>query len=361
VRAINPTTVVVTTKLPQFNFANQLGTVFLLPPAYYKRVGTAGFRAAPVGTGPYKAESIQAGRSMTFVRNPDYWGAKPKLNEIVFTYAPDSAQRLALVQSGAADVGFDVTPAQARTASQARLKTLRVATTLKMVLFAFSKQAPLNNIRVRKAISMAIDRDAIVRGIFGGSYQADGGLLNVIPGQKAKNAVAFNQSAARALVPPGTSLTLNYPTDRYVNTAEVAQAVAQMLENIGIRVRLVPEPYVAGVTKVLAGQMSGMFMTGAVPNVPDANFLAEGFLTKNSITKNCLDRRFDLWTAQALTKQDAAAAQPLYDNLDKLAVKDLACYYPLYRPITYTVMSNDVKSLVHTPLNTVYFDTTTNG
>lgn len=361
VRVINPTTVVVTTHLPQFNFANQLGTVFLMPPKYYKQVGSAGFRAAPVGTGPYKVDNIQAGRSITVVTNPSYWGTKPKTGQITFTYSPDQAQRLALVQSGAADIGVDITPAQARAAVAAKLKVLRVATTLKLVMFAFSKQPPLNNINLRKAITMAIDRDAIVKGIFQGAYQADGGLLNVIPGQKAKNTVKYDPATAKALVPAGASLTLNYPTDRYVNTTEVAQAVAQMLENVGIKIKLVPEPYVTGVVKVLGGTMSGLWITGAVPNVPDANFLAQGFLTKNSITKNCIDRRFDLWTAEALTRKDEAEAAPYYDKLDKLAVKDLACYTPLYRPITYTVMSNNVNGFVFTPLNTLYFDTTTNG
>jgi len=361
VRAVNPTTVVVKTQLPQFNFANQLGTVYLMPPKYYKQVGSAGFRAAPIGTGPYKVDNIQAGRSMTVVTNPDHWGPKPKTGTIVFTYSADPAQRLALVQSGAADIGIDLSPAQARSAVTSKLKTLRVATTLKLVMFAFSKQAPLNNIKVRKAITMAIDRDAIVKGIFQGAYQADGGLLNVIPGQKAKNAVKFDPAAAKALVPAGTSLTLNYPTDRYVNTAEVAQAIAQMLENVGIKVRLVPEPYTSGVVKVIGGTMSGLWITGAVPNVPDANFLAQGFLTKNSITKNCIDRRFDLGTAAALTKKNELAAQPIYDQLDRLAVKDLACYAPIFRPLTYTAMSNDVKGFVFTPLNTIYFDKATNG
>ena len=158
VHAVNPTTVVVKTQLPQFNFANRLSTVFLMPPKYYKQVGSVGFRATPIGTGPYKVDNIQAGRSITVVTNPNYWGPKPKTGTITFTYSPDPAQRLALVQSGAADIGLDLSPAQARTAAASKLKVLRVATTLKLVMFAFSKQAPLNNIKVRKAITMAIDQ-----------------------------------------------------------------------------------------------------------------------------------------------------------------------------------------------------------
>src|SRR4029079_6066174 len=251
VRAINTHTVLAVTTLPQFNFANQLGTVYLMPPKYYKQVGTTGVRAAPIGTGPFKVDNIQAGRSITVVPNTAYWGTKPKLNQITFTYAPDPAQRIALVQSGAADFALDLTPAGGRAASAAKLQVLRVATTLKLVMFTFTKQAPLNNVKVRKAISMAIDRDAIVKGIFQNAYQADGGLLNVIPGEKAKNPAKYDPTAAKALVPAGTSLTLDYPTDRYPNMPEVAQAIAQMLENVGIKVKLVPEPYTAGVVKVI--------------------------------------------------------------------------------------------------------------
>jgi peptide/nickel transport system substrate-binding protein len=361
VRAVNATTVVVKTQLPQFNFANQLGTVFLMPTKYYKQVGSAGFRAAPIGSGPYKVDSVQAGRSITVSQNPGYWGPKPSIGTIVFSYAPDPAQRLALVQSGAADVGMDLAPAQAVSAGTSKLKVLRVATTLKLVLFQYTKQAPLNSVKMRKAVALGINRDTIVKGIFQNRYQADGGLLNVIPGQKAKATIEPNAAAAKALVTGSPSVTLSYPTDRYVNMPEVAQAIAGQLEDVGIKVKLVGEPYVTGVTKVLAGQMSGLFITGAVPNVPDSNFLAQGFLTKGSITKNCLDNRFDALTALALTKPDEAAAQKIYDKLDKLAVVDLACYVPLYRPITYTVMSNNVKGLNFTPLNTVYFNKVTNG
>lgn len=359
-RAINARTVVVRTTLPQFNIVNQLSTVFLLPPKYYKEVGTRGFNAAPVGSGPFKVENLLPGRSISVVANQQYWGTKPRLNRVTFTYSPDPSQRLALVQSGSADVGMDLNPSQALSAGSS-VKVLRRATTLKLILFQFAKNAPLNNIRLRKAISLAIDRNKIVSGIFRGNARADGGLLNVIPGQRAAKVVQPDVAAARRLVSGRPSVTLNYPTDRYPNMAEVAQAIAAQLEAVGIDVRLVPESYVSGVTKVLAGQMSGLFITGAVPNVPDANFLAQGFLTKTSITKNCIDRRFDALTAKALTLKDETAAKPIYDQLNTLAVVDLACYVPLYGAITYVAMSHDVRNLDFTGLNTLYFNATTKG
>lgn len=360
-RAVNASTVVVRTKLPQFNLVNQLSTVFLLPPKYYKQVGTRGFNSAPIGTGAFKVDNIQPGRSITVVANPQHWGTKPKLNQITFTYSPDPSQRLALVQSGAADIGMDLSPSQAIQAQNSKLRVLRRATTLKLILFQWANKPPLNNLRLRKAIALAIDRNKIVQGIFRGNARADGGLLNVIPGQTPSKVVNPNPAEARRLVSGSPSVTLNYPTDRYPNMPEVAQAVAAMLEDVGISVRLVPESYIGGVVKVLGGQMSGLWITGAVPNVPDANFLAQGFLTKDSITKNCKDGRFDRLTAEALTKKDEAAAKQIYDKLNTLAVVDLACYVPLYGAITYVAMSNDIRGFDFTPLNTVYFDRTTNG
>lgn len=359
-RAVNARTVVVRTALPQFNFANQLSTVFLIPPKYYKEVGTRGFNNAPIGSGPFKVESLQPGRSISVVPNTDYWGERPRLSRVTFTYSPDPSQRLALVQSGAADVGMDLNPAQAIQAESARLKVLARATTLKLVLFQWANKPPLNDIKLRRAIALAIDRDQIVKGIFQGRARADGGLLNVIPGQKPPQVVKADKAAARRLVTGSPSVTLNYPTDRYPNMPEVAQAIASMLQDVGIRVTLVPESYISGVVKVLGGQMSGLWLTGAVPNVPDANFLAQGFLTKNSITKNCVDARFDKWTAEALARKDEAAAKPLYDRMNTLAVVNLACYVPLYGAITYVAMRHDVKGVDFTKLNTVYWDKATN-
>ena len=358
-RAINPTTVVLRTKLPQFNIANQLTTVFLMPPKYYKQVGTRGFNSAPIGTGPFQVKSLQPGRSISVVPNAGYWGAKAKPSSVTFTYAPDPSQRLALVQSGAADIGVDLGPSQADLAAAAKLKVLRIGTTLKLVLFQFTKGAPLNNINNRKAIALAIDRNKITTGIFRGKARPDGGLLNVIPGTKPATQVNANPAEARKLVQGSPTVTLNYPTDRYPLMPEVAQAIGQMLEDVGFKVKLDPTSYISGVVKVLGGTMSGLWLTGAVPNVPDSNFLAQGFLTSTSITKNCIDKRFDVLTAKALTLKDEKAAKPVYEAMNTLAVSRLACFVPLYGAITNVAMRNNVNGFVFSPLNTMYWDKVT--
>src|SRR5262249_29178733 len=147
-------------------------------------------------------------------------------------------------------------------AEQAQLKVLRVATAQKLMLYVFSGHAPLNDIDLRRAIALAIDRNAIVKGIFQNRYEANGSLMDVFPGRKATVTVTPNPAAASALVKGSPTVTLDYPTDRYVDMPEVAQAIAAMLENVGINVPLVPEPYATGIAKMLQGQMSGLLLTG---------------------------------------------------------------------------------------------------
>jgi ABC-type transport system substrate-binding protein len=185
--------------------------------------------------------------------------------------------------------------------------------------------------------------------------------MDVFPGQKSTVSVAPNPTAARALVKGSPTVTLDYPTDRYVDMPAVAQAIAAMLENVGINVTLVPEPYATGIAKMLQGQMSGLLLTGLVPNVPDPNYPAQVLLTKTSVSRNCVDHRFDSLTAAALAEPNIAAAQPLYDRMDKLAVVNLACFVPLYWAVAYVAMSNDVNGLVLTPLNALYLDKVTKG
>jgi peptide/nickel transport system substrate-binding protein len=333
-----------------------------MPPKYYKTAGTAGFRAAPIGTGPYMVDSIVAGQSIHITTNPGYWGAKPKTSSILFTYAPDPSQRLALVQSGAADIAMDLPPAQADQARASKLKVKAVSSTSKPVLFMRTDKAPTNDLRVRQAVAYAIDRNAIVSGIFKNRFKADGYLLNIIPGLKQSGTINHDAAKAKALVASlasKPSITLNYNTDRSPGGSEVAQAIGQMLTDAGFDVKLDPTTYVASVTKILTGQAPQLFITPAVPNVPDPNFFVQGFMTKASITKNCIDSRFDALGAKALEQANTQAASAIYDQLNTLGVARLACFVPLYFETKQFAMRNNVNGFYADPINVVYWQNVT--
>lgn len=83
-------------------------TGYILPKAYFEKVGAAGFEKAPVGTGPYKVDAYERGAYVRLVANKDYWGPKPSYETVTIKFVTDAASRVAEVESGNAHVTLEI-------------------------------------------------------------------------------------------------------------------------------------------------------------------------------------------------------------------------------------------------------------
>ncbi len=330
VEVVDPTTIEVKTKTPQFNIPDQLGTVYALPPKAYEEAG-ADFAKNPIGTGPFVFDSQRAGQSISVKANPDYWRGAPKLEGIEFSFPKDSAQRLALVQSGALDLAFELSNQQGSEAQEGGLQVLSVTTALKQTVFVMGDKAPFDDPAVREAAALAIDRNEIVEGIFGGTNVPDGGLLNTLPGQEPPSVVEPNAERAKELL-EGKSPEIDMTWIANYNTGieEVVSATRAQLEAAGFKVKPNPVDQATLIKQALGRELSGIWFYGTVPNVPDPNFFVQGFMTENSISGNCTRPEWDKLAAEALEAEDAEAAQKIYDDLNTQGVVDQHCYVPLY-------------------------------
>ena len=129
---------------------------------------------APVGTGPFKFASFNAGESVEFVRNDNYWDQpKPYLDRIVFQVIPDKSSQVRALQSGDVDLINAFTLDLAAVAGLKGDKSVRLdpgrdpAVEMAM-LFYNTLRPPLNDPRVRQALLMALDREFIVRSAYSG-------------------------------------------------------------------------------------------------------------------------------------------------------------------------------------------------
>jgi len=360
VAATDDTTVVVKTETPQYNIANLLTTVYLVPPAYYEEQGSEGFAAAPVGTGPYLFDNAKAGREITVKTNPDYWGDQPSNGGVTFTWATEASQRLALLQSKSVDLAFDLPPAQAAQAKSAGVNVVSTESAVKLIAFLESTKAPFDDPTVREAAVLAVDRNAIVEGIFDGQAVADAGLLNVKPGTEPAEKLDADLDKAKDLL-AGSSPTvpITYPAAQYTNIKEVAQAIGGSLEAAGFKVKYNAVDYGTLIKQIVGRQLDGLYMLAGVPNVAVPDFFASGFMKTVSITGNCPDPKMDELVATALEQDDAEAAAPIYDELNTRGVVENNCYLPLYKQI-YTYGTGDgVSGTVYSPLNAVDFTKTT--
>jgi ABC-type transport system substrate-binding protein/ABC-type dipeptide/oligopeptide/nickel transport system permease component len=197
----------------------------------------------PVGTGPYRFASWRRGDSLTLIRNPDFRGPPAGLDEVTFKFIAEPTAAFAALMAGDVDA-FSNYPAPesfAQFAADPRFAVLNGTTETEVVLSFNERIAPLRDVRVRRALSYALDRHAIIDGaMFGygtpiGSHfppanPAYVDLTGLYPHDPAK---------ARALLAEagygrGLSLSLKLPPPSYARRG--GEIVAAELEQVGVHV-----------------------------------------------------------------------------------------------------------------------------
>jgi peptide/nickel transport system substrate-binding protein len=274
--APDPLTLVVTTAGPYPLLPSEVSTISILSakangagPVTFDRqeckgVGsypkTEAFNAGPaaIGTGPYKLVRFTKGDRIVLERNDGYWGEKPAWQRVVFRPITSAGPRVAALLSGDVDLIENV-PIQdlERIKTNASYKVVQGLSARVIYLhFDYIDDAPpgvseaqgknpFRDKRVREAISKAIDRDAIVARIMGGVAVAAGELLpSMMFGANKDMKVAkadvdgAKKLLAQAGYPNGFTLVLSTPNDRYINDGQIAQAEAQMLARVGLKVSI---------------------------------------------------------------------------------------------------------------------------
>lgn len=121
----------------------------------------------PAGTGPFMFDSWTPGAELRLVTNEEYWGDKPKIDSVVFKVVPEDATRIAMVETGEAHLAeaVPVTEVERIESSDAMELYRREGLGNDYIGFNLNKK-PFNDVRVRQAISHAIDTDVILEGVF---------------------------------------------------------------------------------------------------------------------------------------------------------------------------------------------------
>jgi peptide/nickel transport system substrate-binding protein len=83
-------------------------TGYILPKAYYEKVGAEGFEKTPIGSGPYKVDAFERNAFLRLKAHPGYWGPKPAFDTVVFKFVTDPTSRVAEIESGGSDLTFEI-------------------------------------------------------------------------------------------------------------------------------------------------------------------------------------------------------------------------------------------------------------
>jgi peptide/nickel transport system substrate-binding protein len=244
VEAPSPDTVVFKLKQPFTTLNTVLSEeTFAIFPASGLAKGKSFFKA-PVSAGPYELASWGGGPTATFTRNPYYYGPKGSAAKVVFETIADANARVSAVESGQIDFAADLPPSLLPTlASNKQLTVSTPATYGFMVMQMNDKSPPLTDVRVRRAISLAVDRQEIDKVAWDAKVSPLAGFWPPnMAGYDPSISVAQNLAGAKALLrgtscQNGCSLTFVYPT-AYSFMAPSVLVIQQNLKSIGIQTHL---------------------------------------------------------------------------------------------------------------------------
>jgi len=302
--------------------------------------GTGEILEKPVGTGPYAIESWNRGDSIIFNRFDDYWGEAAKTETLVFRWATEGAARLLELQSGNVDYITNLSPDDFETVqNDPALTFLPVASPNILYLAMTDTFEPFNDVTVRQAIAMGIDRQRIVDNFYpDGSEVASHFTPCSIPnGCAGDEWYDFDADAAKALLAdagyPDGFKTAIYYRDVFRSYLPEPGLVAvefqtQLKENLGIDADVIVMESGEFIDESTGGRLDGFYLLGWGADYPHpTNFLDFHFSATNPQFGDPHPEIYEV-LEKASQIGDVATAEPLYAEANN-AIKELVPMVPI--------------------------------
>ena len=252
---------------PHTDFAERL--LHMTSKAYVEGEGKETFKRRPMGTGPYRFVEWQTNQRVVGEVFPSYWGAKPGFARVVWRILPDALTAKNALLAGEIDL-YQFVPPEAIPEVQRNPKTRVVETLSARMLFMVinASEPPLDNKLVRQALNHAIDRKALVEQLYRGRAVAlRAPMQETIPELNRNLAgYAYDPQKARDLLKQagyqGQPIKVNTPTGRYTLDKELGEAVAGMLEKVGVTVEFKASEWGGYAQPLFQGKASGISLIG---------------------------------------------------------------------------------------------------
>ena len=244
IQVLDPLTVKFKKKKYESNFLFNLarGDAVIVP-----RQAIDQLKSQPVGTGPFKFVEWKRGDSVIMIKNPDYYRKGiPYLDKVAFKFISDPSAQLAALRAGDVDViAYDLAPENAPALEKdARFKVLKGNTTTDVILAMNHSKKPFSDPKVRQAITLAIDRKAVIQGAVAGYGTAMGSHMDPTNPYYVdlSGLYPFNLEKAKKLLteagyPNGFEAVLRLP-EPYAYARRSGEIIAYQLSKVGIKLTL---------------------------------------------------------------------------------------------------------------------------
>ncbi len=294
----------------------------------------------PIGTGPFKLKEWAAGESVIMERNDDYWGEPAPFQTLVFRWSTEGAARLLELQSGNVDQITNLSPDDFDTVkNDSSLTFIPVANPNILYLAMTNTFEPFNDVRVRQAVAMGVDRQRIVDNFYPDGSQVPTHFTpcSIPNGCVGEDWYEFDPEGARALLaeagfPDGFQTSIFY-RDVFRGYLPEPGSVAvefqtQLRDNLGIEAEVVVMESGEFIAESQVGNLDGFYLLGWGADYPHVtNFLDFHFGASNDQFGDPYPGIYEI-LQQASQIGDIDEASVLYEQANN-AIKELVPMVPI--------------------------------
>ncbi len=309
----------------------------IVPKKYLESVGNDGFNSKPVGTGPVKFVSWTKDDKAVLDANPDYWGGKIEIDRWIVRAIPETAPRIAALQKGEVDVITQLPPDHYERVNTGPTQVRGALYAGLYVLAVNSKRPPLDNPLVKQALSLAIDRNLIVKELWHGR-----GIVPNSPIAKGDNhyetslpPLPYNPKEARERLKKagykGEEVFIETTAGYMANDKPMAEAIAAMWRDAGVNAKVEVLEYSVRAQKNREKSFKGVFWSDPTSTLGDPDGMMWRLLGPGGPQDYWRHARWDELGAAARSSVDEKFRGEAYKEMTKIFLENFP-WLPVIQP-----------------------------
>jgi len=324
----------------------------IMPAAHLEATSFEDLQLAPIGAGPYKFSEYVAGERLVLTRHDGYWGGQADAETVVLRVIPETSTRVAALRAGEVDFITTVTPDlvdQIDAEDGLRVETVPVYNY--MLIYFNTNKGPTANPLIRRALALAIDREAIVESLWSGRVRVMNDYL--LPGEFSYDAerpiFAYDpEEAARLLTEAGYAgevIEFTPPAAYYTNGALVTEVISEMWKAVGFNVEYSPLDTAAWADRSLGGNNIATLQSFGTSGDPATSSIVQTWGSWLGQYYTPSDE-FNALAAEAGASLDPELRATNYNAIKAILDTDVP-FTPLYQSVEFYAMRDGITFTPH--------------
>ena len=321
------------------------------------------FKDHPIGTGSYKFKEWVPGDSLTLEKNEDYFDKKNGLKYIVFKNIVEASNRTIGLETGEIDISISVSSVDENTIkNNPKLQLITKPSISYSYVGMNTQKTPLNDVRVRKAIAMGVNRDIIIDSVLMGAVEKANSLLGpgVVGYSKDTKPFEYNPEEAKKLLNEAgyETLDLVMVTSNNDLRKQMAEIMQAQLKEIGINIKIEILEWATFLNTTGSGK-SDLFMIGWSNSSGDADYgltpMLHSSMKGNSGNRSFFDNKeFDTLLEEGKVELNPEKRAEIYAKAQDVMNREVPIL-PIYFMPASAGIRKEVKGFVQSPINNPTF------